>query len=111
MLAKPARARRLDCRGDVCRRVAAAQSSQLGRIEALRADAQAVDAGGAKTRQVAAVGRARVALERDLGVIGDAEGAIDGVQQPPDLLGASAATACRRRSRSSAVVGRLVGRS
>ena len=45
--------------GDVGRRVTAAERGQLRGSEALRADGEAVDAGGTEAAEVTAVGRAR----------------------------------------------------
>jgi hypothetical protein len=65
--------------------VAAAQPAQLGRLEALHADAQSIDTRRPEATQVAPVTRAGVDLEGQLGVGRDAEAGVHRGQDALDL--------------------------
>src|SRR4051794_34575818 len=73
--------------GNVAKGVAPAKAPQLGRVGALRADRDAIDAGRGETLQVAAISRAWVHLERDLAVDGYAERFVGGGQHSGDVGG------------------------
>ena len=65
--------------------MSSAQALQLGAVKALRSDGNAIDATGAKSRQVAALGGPGVDLDGDLSPTGNSERPIRRIQQPPNL--------------------------
>src|SRR6185437_16363304 len=64
----------------------AAERSEHARIEALRAERDAIDARGAILGEAPALDRAGVRLERHFGVLREAEGAARGLEHAPDRL-------------------------
>ena len=73
--------------GHIRHPVTPAEPAQQPLIEALRPDREARHTRGPEAGQVAAVVRPRVDLERDLGIVPDAEPAIDALKETGDRLG------------------------
>jgi len=67
--------------------VDASEADQGGVIEALHPDREAIDAGGTVGGEARALDRARIGLQRDLGVRGDAHVAADPLEQTRNGVG------------------------
>ena len=76
----------IDRIGDVARRVAAAELTQLGGVEALRPERDPADARVALEEDVAAFIRAGIGLDRDLGPVGQPEPPADAFDDPGQVV-------------------------
>ena len=98
MRSKPGVARERDRAGHVGGIVRAAERGEHVRRHRLHAEAQPVHAAAAVRGELRRVDAVGIALDGHLGVVG----AVDRVEDPHELIGRAAATACRhRRTRSS----------
>ena len=75
----------------------AAQLFQVGIVQRLHAQRDAVDAGGAVIGEARRIGAGRIGFQGDFGIVGHRPQRGDLLQDAPDRCARSSATACRRR--------------